>query len=151
MKSLCAIAVLLLSVSIVAADEAAAKKMLKEIEGNYTPTSLTKSGEAGTEALKAISQITIKADSLMIRFKKEGGSEDHDATIVLDPSQSPVAIDLTPKDGPQAGKPVLGIVKVEKDVVTLCWGDRGEKAERPKEFSSTKENKQFMIVMKKSK
>jgi uncharacterized protein (TIGR03067 family) len=58
---------------------------------------------------------------------------------------------MTPKDGPDASKPILGIVKVEKDTVTLCWGDRADKSERPKEFSSTKENKHFLIVMKKAK
>ena len=50
-----------------------------------------------------------------------------------------------------AGKPILGIVKVEKGTVTLCWADQPGTAQRPKDFSSTKENKNFLIVMKKAK
>jgi uncharacterized protein (TIGR03067 family) len=151
MKCLSAFAVLLLSVSLVAADEAAAKKMLKEMEGSYTATSMTRGGEAAPdEFLKSVA-FTIKGDTLTVRFSKDGKGEDKAATIVLDPSQTPMAIDMTPKDGPEAGKPMLGIMKIEKESTTLCWADRGDKTDRPKDFTSTKENKQFLIVLKKSK
>jgi uncharacterized protein (TIGR03067 family) len=143
--------VVVLFASVAVADDAAAKKILKELEGNYTASSITKGGEAAPdEVLKSMS-FTIKGDSFVVRFKKDKEGEDKAATIVLQPDAKPIAIDLTPKDGPEAGKPVLGILKVEKETVTLCWQDRSDKAERPKEFTSTKENKQFLMVIKKGK
>ena len=144
-------AVLLLIAFAVVADDAASEKMLKDLEGNYGPVAMTKSGEpAPDDFLKTVS-FSIKGDTFNVRFKKGDAGEDKAATIVFDLSQKPMAISLTPKDGPDAGKPMLGIVKVEKDTVTLCWHDRGEKAERPKEFVSTKDNKNFLVVMKKAK
>jgi uncharacterized protein (TIGR03067 family) len=142
-------AVPLLLATTAAADDAAAKKFLKELEGNYAPVSMTRSGEpAPDEFIKTVT-FAIKGDTLTIHFKKSDKSDEHTATLTVDPGQSPAAIDMTPKDGPNAGKAMLGIGKVEKDTVTLCWGDEAGKAVRPKEFSSTKENKQFLILMKK--
>lgn len=144
--------VLLLCASVAAADDATARKFLKELEGNYTPVRITKGGEPLPDAeFKAVAIIAIKGDTLTVRFKKGDKDEDKAATLVVDPGQTPVALDMTPKDGPDASKPVLGIVKVERDTVTICWGDRADKAERPKEFNSTKENRNFLIVMKKAR
>lgn len=143
--------VLALVAGVATADDAAARKLFKELEGNYTPVSMTRGGEPAPDAfMKAIS-FAIKGDTLTVRFSKEGKAEDKPATLVVDPAQQPTAIDMTPKDGPDAGKPILGIVKVEKDTVTLCWADQPGTARRPREFSSTRENKNFLIVMKKAK
>jgi uncharacterized protein (TIGR03067 family) len=137
-------------VAIVAkADDAAAKKFLKDLEGSYTPVSMTRGGEPAPDEFAKSVTLSIKGDQLTVHFKKGEKGEEHSATLVVDPSQKPTAIDMTAKDGPDAGKPMLGIVKIEKDSVTFCWGDRADKTERPKEFSSTKENKHFLIVMKK--
>jgi uncharacterized protein (TIGR03067 family) len=150
-RSLAAAVLVLIVGATVAADEAA-KKYLRDLEGTYTPTTMTKGGEvAPPEELKNVSAVTIKGDTLTVRFKKGDQMVDHTATLVVDPAQKPVAIDLTPKDGPDANKPVLGIAKLEKDTLTLCWGDRREKAERPKDFTSTKDNKNFLIVMKRTR
>jgi len=143
--------VLLLFALGVSADDAASKKMLKDLEGSYSAISMSKAGEpAPDEYLKTIS-FNVKGDTFTVTFKKGDASEDKAATALIDSTQKPIAIDLTPKDGPEVGKPMLGIIKIEKDSITLCWTDRGEKTDRPKEFSSTKENKQFLIVMKKKK
>jgi uncharacterized protein (TIGR03067 family) len=143
-------AALVLFAAPVVADDAAAKKFLKDLEGSYTVTSMTRAGEAGSDEMVKIVTVTIKGNTLTAHFKKGDTGEDKTATVVVDPGQKPVAIDMTPKEGPDAGKPVLGIVKVEKDAVTLCWGDRAGTSERPKEFSSTKENKHFLIVLKRA-
>jgi uncharacterized protein (TIGR03067 family) len=104
--------------------------------------------EAPDEFLKSIT-LTIKGDTFTIKFKKGDEGEEKSATVVVDPGQKPVAIDLTPKDGPEAGKPILGIIKIDKDTVTNCWADRSDSTDRPKTFESTKDNKYFLIVMKK--
>ena len=127
------------------ADDAAAKKFLKDIEGTYTVASLSKGGvPAPDEFVKAVT-IVIEKGTLTFRMDKD---KDKAATIVVDPAQKPVAIDLTPKDGPDAGKPMLGIIKVEKDSVTLCFPDE-PKATRPKEFTSPKGSDVMVLVLKK--
>jgi uncharacterized protein (TIGR03067 family) len=145
------LAALLLTAGVAVADDAAAKKFLKTLEGSYTPVSMTRGGEAAPDAFVKSASFVIKGDTFVVRFTEGGKAEDKAATLVVDSDQKPAAIDMTAKDGPEAGKPILGIVKVDKDTVTLCWGDRSDKAERPKDFSSTKENKHFLIVMKKAK
>ena len=144
-------AVLVLVAGGAVADDAAARKFLRDLEGTYTLTGMTRGGEvAPQDEFKGVT-VTVKGNTLTASFKKGDAREDKTATLVVDPGQTPAAIDMTPKDGPDAGKPILGIVKVDKDTVTLCWADQPGTAQRPKEFSSTKENKNFLIVMKKSK
>jgi uncharacterized protein (TIGR03067 family) len=145
------LAALLLTAGVAVADDAAAKKFLKTLEGSYTPVSMTRGGEPAPDEFLKSASFVIKGEMFIARFTEGGKAEDKAATLVVDPGQTPTAIDMTPKEVPEAGKPILGIVKVEKDTVTLCWGDRTDKAERPKEFSSTKENKHLLIVMKRAK
>jgi uncharacterized protein (TIGR03067 family) len=142
---------LALFAGVAPADDAAVRKVLKELEGTYTPVSMTQGGQPAPEKVMKGASFVIKGDTFIVRFTEGGKSDDKAATLVVDPDQKPTAIDMTPKDGPDAGKPILGIVKVEKDTVTLCWADQPGTAQRPKEFSSTKENKNFLIVMKKAK
>src|SRR5262245_3070419 len=81
------------------ADDAAAKKLLKELEGTYTPVSMTQSGQPASDgSLKSVT-CAIKGDTLTIHFPKAG---DHTATLTVDSTQTPTAIDMTPKDGPDA-------------------------------------------------
>jgi uncharacterized protein (TIGR03067 family) len=131
------------------ADDAASKKFLKELEGSYSPLSMTRGVEAAPDDFLKTFVLTIKGDTLTVKFKKGDMVEDKAAIIVVDAAQKPTAIDMTPNEGKDAGKPVLGIVKIEKDVVTLCWADGDARSERPKEFSSTKENKHLVMVLKK--
>jgi len=140
-------AVLFLIAGVAAADDAANKKLLKDLEGNYTPVSMTKGGEKAPDDVATTAKFQIKGDTFIVRF---GKGEEKTATIVVDTDQKPTAIDMTPKEGPEAGKPMLGVVKIDKDTVTLCWTDE-DKPVRPKDFTSTKENKNYLIVMKKVK
>jgi uncharacterized protein (TIGR03067 family) len=151
MRAALATAALVFVAGVAGADDAAAKRMLKDLEGSYTPVSMTRAGEAAPADVMKAATFQIEGDTFTVRFNKDGKEEGKRATIVLDPAQKPTAIDLTPKDGPDAGKPMLGILKVEKDTVTICWTDQAGKAERPKDFSSTKENGNLLIVLKKAR
>jgi uncharacterized protein (TIGR03067 family) len=142
--------VLFLFASVAVADEAANKKLLKDLEGNYVPTSMTKGGMSAPDELTKSATFQFKGDTFTIRFGTGKTEEVKTATIVVDTAQKPIAIDMTPKEGPEAGKPMLGILKVEKDTITFCWTDE-DKPVRPKDFTSTKENKNYLIVMKKVK
>jgi uncharacterized protein (TIGR03067 family) len=72
------------------------------------------------------------------------------ATFEIDVSSDPMAFDLTPFD-PEGTRldPLLGIVQIEKDKVTICVPR--PKAARPKEFTSTMENKCQLLVLEREK
>lgn len=144
-------AVLVLVAGGAVADDAAARKFLRDLEGTYTLTGMTRGGEvAPQDEFKGVT-VTVKGNTLTASFKKGDAREDKAATLVVDPGQTPAAIDMTPKDGPDAGKPVLGIVKVDGDTVTVCWGDRQGTPVRPREFASTKANGHLLMVLKKAR
>jgi uncharacterized protein (TIGR03067 family) len=145
------ITVLFLLTGIAVADEAANKKILKDIEGKYTAVSMVKAGEPGPKTLIDSVSFTIKGDSFIVTFKTDGKEDSKEATVVIVADKDPINIDLTPKDGPEAGKPMLGIMKIEKDTVKLCWCDSNVRTERPTKFESTKENGNFLVEIKKSK
>lgn len=136
------------------ADEAADKKLLKELEGTYVPTAMTRAGEAAPAALLKAVTITVKGDTFTVHVKsesKEGKDDTKNATMVVDASAKPMTIDLTPKEGDNANKPLLGIISIEKDTVKLCWSDNALRTVRPTSFESTKANGCLLIEMKKSK
>ena len=66
----------------------------------------------------------------------------------LDVKTTPVAIDMTilePQD--LNGNEAKGIVKLADGKVTLCYHPTG--GDRPKDFTSTKDNGNYLFVMKK--
>ena len=72
MKSL-ALFTVLFFIGPVVADEVAAKKYLKDLEGTYTVVSMTRSGTAASaEQLAEVTAVVVKGDNLTIRFAKGG-------------------------------------------------------------------------------
>lgn len=67
----------------------------------------------------------------------------------LDTKMSPATIDLEIKSGPVNEGKALGILKLEKGVLTLCYDPQGQK--RPTEFESTQANGFFMFSLKLAK
>jgi uncharacterized protein (TIGR03067 family) len=55
-------------------------------------------------------------------------------TSVLDPSKSPRTIDVIPDGGPARGERVLGIYKLDREILTICMADAGQP--RPSAFEA---------------
>lgn len=127
------------------ADDEAGKKLLKSVEGVYSVSSLSRAGTMAPDEFTKGLSFEFKGDKLTAKF---GDGKDKVATVVIGTTATPNTIDLTPTEGEDAGKPLLGIIKVEKDQITMCFAD-APKADRPKEFKADKESRQMLIVMKK--
>jgi uncharacterized protein (TIGR03067 family) len=115
---------------------------------------MTRAGDPAPAALLKLVTITVKGDTFTVTVKsdaKDGKDDIKLATIVVDATAKPATIDLTPKEGENANKPLLGIVSVEKDAVKFCWSDNALRTVRPTKFESTKENGYLLIEMKKAK
>ena len=150
MRKFSLVALLLVGGYVIAADKAdpeAAKKALKQLEGNYTLQSAEKGGEkAPPEALKDLKSISIKGD----RFTIHGpGGQDKVATISVDPTQKPAHFNVTPNEGPEKDKKLPGIYKLEKGLLTICVDDGGKA--RPKDFATSKEDRNILLILKRSK
>jgi hypothetical protein len=92
-----------------------APKDAEKLQGAWTATSW-KRGDA--EFPKGINRISSKG------------------MLKIDAAKS--TIDFIPEDGPAKGKSLLGIYKVEGDVLTLCFSAAGQA--RPKEFKTGDRN-----------
>ncbi|WP_020471842.1 TIGR03067 domain-containing protein [Zavarzinella formosa] len=127
-------------------DEAAAKKYLAEMAGTWKVVTMKKAGEEAPAEFSKEVTIVIKDNTMTLKIGKE---DEKSATLVVDPTQKPVTLDMTPKDGPNAGKQMLGLVTLDKDILTICLTDDKEGKTRPKELTSTKDNKNLLLVLKK--
>lgn len=70
-------------------------------------------------------------------------------TFKIDASKSPIALDMMPKGGNYDGKTLLGIVKVEGDVMTIAFAEPGK--DRPAKFESAAGSGIVLAVCKKAK
>ena len=66
---------------VAVADDAAAKKFLKELEGDYTPVSMTRGGDPAPDEFKRSVSFVIKGDTFIVRFTKDGKAEDKAGTL----------------------------------------------------------------------
>jgi len=123
----------------------------KALDGEYTLTAGLKGGQPAPEQfLKAVQGVTIK-DSVMTIKIKEGDKEDSKmAKLKLDPSKKPAELELIPQDGPEKGKAMPGIYSLEKGELKLAFAESGpQPGPRPKDFTSTAENKVTILTLKK--
>ena len=112
-----------------------------KLVGDWTIVEGTK---AGDKTEKAGGPVTVTKDKMTLK--------NEDITFVfgfkLDEKATPAAIDFTilEPDSFKDGK-AKGIIKLADGKVTLCYHPMG--GDRPKEFKSTKEDGNFLFVMKK--
>lgn len=145
------LALFLFSGIAIAADDKENDKLLQSIAGSYSVSAFERGGQpAEPEFIKKLQAVTIKGNKLTITFKEEAKSEDKSATISLDASKKPVAIDLKELDGPKKNEVSQGVIDIADDVVKICWSE-GPNAKRPAEATSTKENKNFLLTLKRVK
>ncbi|WP_153559215.1 TIGR03067 domain-containing protein [Roseimaritima sediminicola] len=135
----------LLLAASAAADDAkddAIKKDRERMEGTWRVTALTVNGnKAEDEDAQMITVVNGKDGTWSVRLE---GKEIGKGTSVFDPTQKPKFIDFTPTEGEEAGEQFLGIYQLKENTRKLCFAPAGE--DRPKQFSSTAENRHTLVV-----
>jgi uncharacterized protein (TIGR03067 family) len=115
--------------------EAAIEKELKILEGNWQCTREEGGGRLTPE-------IVVKGFRLIIDGKKYqtvyGGKELGSAAsiITIDPTANPKTIDVEWTSGSWKDQKQLGIYKLTKDKLEICWAEPSGKT-RPKKFTTT--------------
>ena len=124
-------ATLALLMAIPALAALAADEKPAGIDGTYKVTALSKGGtKAPEEVAKSFESVTIKGDKMTM---KTTGDAAKVATVKVDAKAKPATIDITPDDGMEKGKTMMGIWKVEKNVLTIVVTE-GKDAKRPADF-----------------
>jgi uncharacterized protein (TIGR03067 family) len=117
----------------------------KTFDGTWTPVEAMNAGEKEDEDY--LKSITLKIDGpgyvVSVRDMKETGK------FTFDDKKKPKTMDITPADGPNKEKVILAIYEVSGDTLKVCY-DVSSKS-RPSDFSSTKENKYFVVTYKRKK
>jgi len=150
MRSL-SFALLLAAAGLVIAGDApkdAVKNELQKLKGTWQITSFVVNGQKPVtdEQLETV-VTTIAADG---KFKVEAnGSTVVEATIKIDPTKKPKAIDFTFTEGQLQGKKALGIYELTDDSLKYCRAAPDKP--RPTEFSSKDGSEQTLVVYKREK
>ena len=117
----------------------------KDLDGTWEAVSALRDGKEQPQPPGDKIVVTIKGNSLTFKI----GDESHTATITVDASQTPKAIDLTPDDGPQKGKTMKAIYEVKGDELKVCHGEPD--ADRPKELASKEGSGLLLATFKRVK
>lgn len=133
--------------AVSAEDKKEEKKPLdpKAILGEWVIIEGMKAGEKSGDDVK---KTAIKINDKTIELKADGA--EFEFSYKLDAKKTPADIDLEIiKPDAFKGSKAPGIIKLEDEKLTLCYPPMG--GDRPKEFKSTKDNGNYLFVMKKKK
>jgi uncharacterized protein (TIGR03067 family) len=118
----------------------------KKLQGTWTVAAHTTSGTA-TPAKKLTGwRLTVAGDKMTTR---DGTDVLDESTFRLDAAGKPRAIDLRLTEGPDKGKSVQGIYKLEGDTLTVCVAEPGRP--RPRELASRAGSGHMLFVFKRAK
>jgi uncharacterized protein (TIGR03067 family) len=114
----------------------------KAMQGDWKVVTMERDGKPEPAAEAEKYAVAIKDDKIIV---KEAG-RDEEASFALDARKNPRHITIKPR----GDKQVLGIYKLDKDTLTICFNKDGA-ADRPKEFSTKGKMGYSLIVLKRAK
>jgi uncharacterized protein (TIGR03067 family) len=127
--------------------EEQAKKDLEKMQGTWLQESVTADGK--DEPAEALDKVKLVFDVNKLVMKSSDSDHKHDATIKLDASKTPAAIDVKLP----TGDVLLGIYEIKGDTlklaVTMAQGKRPkEECDRPTKFESLDKSGVVLLVLK---
>jgi uncharacterized protein (TIGR03067 family) len=137
-----------LLVAAAAAQDETTKKDLGQIQGTWRLVSRERDGKADpAEAIKGV-LVTHEGDKFSFTGSASGSGA-MKGTFKLDATKKPKAVDRMPADGPQKGKTLPGIYRLEGDTLTICVSVEGK--DRPTEFATKPNSGLVLAVFKREK
>jgi uncharacterized protein (TIGR03067 family) len=113
----------------------------KILAGSWVCVSVETGGERKPEEVAKQLRLTLTAD----RYKTELGEQVlFDSTYTVDLKKTPAQIDIIGTEGEFKGKAALGLFKLERDTLTMCYVMPGN--ERPVGFESPKGSGVTLVV-----
>jgi uncharacterized protein (TIGR03067 family) len=135
-----------LTISTAGAQDDAAKKELKKLEGTWATVSIEAAGQKVTDADKIKTRkLTTKGEKYTLKV----GDETVQGTIEINPTKKPKTMDVKPDSGSNKGKTLLGIYELEGDNLRICLAPPGK--DRPTEFASEAGTAHQLVVYKREK
>lgn len=131
--------VCLLAVATVQADG------LKDLNGNWIPSEGQLNGKKAPDDFISALKLTI-ADG---KYTVTVGELKDTGKLSVDASKKPATMDIQAEEGPNKGKTILAIYELSGDTLKICY--QLGAGERPKDFQSTKDNKQFVVTYNRQK
>lgn len=113
--------------------EGAAEKELKALEGNWQLTRQEERGSLTPKIVVSRLRIVIEGDEMSWYIGNPAANQTAD--LKVDPTTSPKSIDAEITSGSAKDKIMLGIYKLEKNTLEICWSEPGSE-KRPKKFTS---------------
>lgn len=139
-------ALALFLVAPLVADDKKNEADLKAMVGNWTVDKAELGGKDSTAVFKTL-KFEIRAGgkyTVELGVKDEGGF-----TVTAD--KSPKEMDIVSTEGPNKGKTIKAIYKLDGDALTVCYNLDADKPGRPEKFESKAGTKTFLVTYKRAK
>jgi len=137
----CALALSLSLLAMAAAEEVKAP----DLKGTWIPTEGMAAGQKFPDNFLTTTKLMLSDG----RYTVVVGEEKEDGTCKMDFSKKPATCDIVAESGANKGKSIPAIIEVSGDTMKVCYNMNG--ADRPKDFTSTAENKFVMMSYKREK
>ena len=136
---------LLTSASLGVKPDDAAEKDLKALVGKWK---VEKAELGGKDAMAIVKDVKLELLEGG-KYKLDLLGQKDEGTFSVDPSKKPAEMDIKGTEGPNKGKTIKSIYKLDGDTVTICYELGGDA--RPTKFETKEGTMLFLVVYKREK
>jgi len=113
-----------------------------KLDGTWNPIEAHLNGELLPEDIISSMTLSVTGDKYVVKV----GNEPDKGTIKYYPYSIPMGLDIIGEEGPNKGKTIKAIYKHTGGYLFICYNLYSE--ERPKNFTSTPQNKYYLVRYK---